>query len=129
MQTYQVNDVTISCEPCDHCGARASEGDALAAVARHREIMGRRACSACGLEIVPVSWEVQHLILEGKAAWYASPTDRGAHVTLHSSRRRVGIAGVLHEACARRAMPHLPAEFWKEIKDDSARAMWPTPGP
>lgn len=127
MQTYQVNDVMIECEPCDHCGARASEGDALAAVARHRELMGRSTCSVCGEEIRPMSWEVQHVVLEGKPVWYASPKDRGAYVTIQSARRRVGVAGVLHETCARRVLPHLPLEVWTEIRESVDRAMRPTP--
>jgi hypothetical protein len=128
MPTYRVNDVTIECEPCDHCGAQASEGDALAAIVRHHEIMGRTTCSACGEEIVSVSWEVQHLVLEGKPVWYAAPTDRGAAITVLSARRRIGMGGTLHEACARRALPHLSPEVWKELAEDRSRAMWPTPG-
>lgn len=127
MHTFCVDDVVLNVYPCVHCGKDATEGEAQAAVARYRDLMGLASCCVCAQPILIPSYDIEHIMGDATSVgWFAYPTDGRSPVSLRIDRRRVSIGACLHEECARRAMPHLSEDFWKEMEWDP---MWPDPWP
>ena len=122
--TYQVNDITLNCYPCAHCGEKCSEAQAMQAVAFYKRTSSPDCCVVCGLEVVPQSWSIRHVADQKGKTWSATPTEPRTGIILSHPNEDSGIEGVLHVDCAKRALPHLPAVFWNTPRRSWYR-MWP----
>jgi len=119
---YRINDVVFRAWDCLHCGARCSEREAQEAVAEYWRHRANDMCAVCGTVIAYKSWEIEHHQDGAVSKWSAWPSEPALAVALRHSRWNGATGCLLHPECAKKAMPFVSQEFWREPVQDPSRS-------